>query len=66
MFFAFGNHEKDFLKHYGINLQSVIERYRDDIVTLGYNESIVHIDNLKSLERATMTKTTAAILQRMT
>ena len=45
MFFAFGNHEKDFLKHYGINLQSVIERYRDDIVTLGYNESIVHIDN---------------------
>ena len=44
-FFAFGNHEKDFLKHYGINLKSVIEKYRDDIIPLGYDENIVHIDN---------------------
>lgn len=45
-FFAFGNHEKDFLKHYGINLKTLIEQYRDDIIPLGYNENIVHINNV--------------------
>ncbi len=45
-FFAFGNHEKDFLKHYGINLKSVIEKYRDDIIPLGYDESVIHINNV--------------------
>lgn len=40
-FLAFGNHEEVFLKKYGINLKTVIEKYRDDIIPLGYGECIV-------------------------
>ncbi len=42
-FLVFGNHEESFLETYGINLQRVIEKYRDDIVPLGYGEHIVRI-----------------------
>ncbi len=40
-FLAFGNHEESFLEEYGINLKAVIERYRDDIIPLGYGEQII-------------------------
>lgn len=42
-FLTFGNHEESFLENYGINLQRVIERHRDDIIPLGYGESRVRI-----------------------
>ena len=45
-FFAFGNHEEAFLNEFGINLGSVIERYRDDIIPLGYGESIIRVNQI--------------------
>ncbi|MBQ6546427.1 MAG: metallophosphoesterase [Bacilli bacterium] len=42
-FLGFGNHEEAFLREYGINLKSVIEKYRDDIIPLGYGEQIIGI-----------------------
>ena len=42
-FLAFGNHEDVFLNEYGINLKRVIEKYRDDIIPLGYGECIVRV-----------------------
>lgn len=45
-FFAFGNHEEDFLHDFGINLKSVIEKYRDDIVPLGYGEQSIRLENV--------------------
>lgn len=44
-FFAFGNHEEDFLNGYGINLKAVIEKYRDDIIPLGYGECAIGVEN---------------------
>lgn len=46
-FLAFGNHEETFLEQYGINLKTVIERNREDIIPLGYGECIIKIDSVK-------------------
>ena len=46
-FLVFGNHEEHFLTKYGINLKAVIERYRDDVVPLGYGECPVRISGIK-------------------
>lgn len=46
-FLVFGNHEESFLTKYGINLKTVIEKYRDDIVPLGYGERLVRLSNIK-------------------
>lgn len=46
-FLAFGNHEETFLTKYGINLKNVIEKYRDDVVPLGYGETPIKLANIK-------------------
>lgn len=46
-FLTFGNHEEHFLTKYGINLKTVIEKYRDDIIPLGYGECDVRLSNIK-------------------
>lgn len=46
-FLVFGNHEEHFLTKYGINLQTVITKYRDDIIPLGYGECPVKLSNIK-------------------
>ena len=46
-FLAFGNHEEVFLEEYGINLKAAIERYRDDIVPLGYGECIIRVNSVQ-------------------
>ena len=43
-FISFGNHEDEFIKDCGINLSAVIEKERDDIVPLGYGESLIDIN----------------------
>lgn len=46
-FLVFGNHEESFLTKYGINLKTLLEKYRDDIVPLGYGECLVRLSNIK-------------------
>ena len=43
-FISFGNHEDEFIKDCGINLSSVIEKEREDIIPLGYGESLIDIN----------------------
>ena len=45
-FYAFGNHEEDFLNGLGVDLKQIIENDRDDIIPLGYGEKSIRIENI--------------------
>ena len=45
-FYAFGNHEESFVKELGIDLKTVIENGREDIIPLGFGEKSIRLVNV--------------------
>lgn len=44
-FIIFGNHDYDALRNYGLNLETLFDSYRHDLVALGYFQNALNIKN---------------------